>query len=84
MFFVVFFYKKVTEENGGEGDEKTETVEEWLKNETRGEETEMGGWRRGRDEGGGGGGGGEVRDGAQSCHFTTGEMNDFLPLDTGP
>lgn len=32
----------------------------------------------------GGGGGWGVRDGAQSCHFTTGEMNDFLPLDTGP
>lgn len=25
-----------------------------------------------------------VGDGAQSCLFTTGEMNDFLPLDTGP
>ena len=46
------------------------------------EKTETGGEKRGGVVGGGGGGG--VEDEAQSCHFTTGEMNDFLPLDTEP
>lgn len=52
----------------------------------RGDETEMGGERRARVLGGREGGGSRSGGGCetQSCHFPTGEMNDFLPLDTGP
>lgn len=80
-----FFCKKVMEENGKGGDEKRDrgkVAEDGRK--MKGEERKQR-WED-REEGeveveevvGG------VREGAQSCHFTTGEMNDFLPLDTGP